>query len=475
MPHEYLRAGAAQAIVTPPVGAFMAGWMTRVTGDNIARQVHDELRVKALVLQRRDCAWALVANDLGGVGAVATERIRQGIAARTGLSPEAIAVCATHTHSGPPVSPIASTFSAGDLKARMVTADRPGADFTARTPDVSSTAVYAGKVDLEWRERFIATAIDTVARAWQEMRPAELAPGEAQVEGLASSRRVLLSDGSWDDPRRERSPDLTVVNRTELDPMVRTLWVREQDTHAPIAAVVNYGSHPWVFCSSALSADIAGATADKVAAAWAPVEEPPVVLYTSGPAGDVTLIWNIDIPRAWELRPEESEEESMARREAGFHHELIRLSDILARRVMAALPQETDWDPKPNIFHARRELPLPLKEGYECPPEIEFADWQKPAPPGAHVTEIQFLQAGITAILALPGEPFAALGKAIRGRCPYPHLIIAALSNDSGEVTYIAPREAHDLGGYEINFSPLAKGSGEILAGKAVDLLLRPD
>ena len=62
--NETLRAGAAQRIITPPVGVPMVGWHFRAAGDSISRYVHDDLYVKALVLQQGDGAWALLATDL---------------------------------------------------------------------------------------------------------------------------------------------------------------------------------------------------------------------------------------------------------------------------------------------------------------------------------------------------------------------------------------------------------------------------
>jgi len=107
-----LRAGAAQRVITPPPGVRMAGWGNeRAAGDNIARYVHDELRVKALALQQGSGAWILLAADLVRMNAMATERIRQGITAQTSVPPEAILVCATHCHSGPVVCPAASAYT----------------------------------------------------------------------------------------------------------------------------------------------------------------------------------------------------------------------------------------------------------------------------------------------------------------------------------------------------------------------------
>src|SRR5713101_1900625 len=96
-----LRAGAAQRVITPRLGISLVGWSMRAAGDSLARYVHDDLYVKALVLQRDGRAGALIAADLVGVDAVSAERIRQGVCAQCELDPHSILICATHTHSGP--------------------------------------------------------------------------------------------------------------------------------------------------------------------------------------------------------------------------------------------------------------------------------------------------------------------------------------------------------------------------------------
>jgi len=61
MNQQILHAGAAQRIITPPVGVSMAGWHFRAAGGSVARYVHDDLYVKTLTLQRGDRVWALIA------------------------------------------------------------------------------------------------------------------------------------------------------------------------------------------------------------------------------------------------------------------------------------------------------------------------------------------------------------------------------------------------------------------------------
>ena len=468
-----LRAGAARRIITPPVGVPLAGWEHGATDDNIARYVHDDLYVKALILQRGSRSWALLAADLTGVDAAATLRIRQGIARQTDLLPEAILVCATHCHSGPGVCPLASAYSPEE-RARFCARGDDGT-VPASCGDVStvsSSAYYVGATDLAWKEWFVTQAIEATVEAWHALRPAEVAFGQAEVEGVASSRRVFLSDGTWGDPRRDPTPEAHVVSRTEIDPLVRVLLLREQKTKVPLAAVINYGSHPWIFCGSGISAEIAGATADAVAEAWGGAgTDSPVVLYTTGPEGDVSLIWNIDIEQVWKTRPEESPKENLARRERGFDRELTRLSRRLAKGVMTAIADADRWDARPQVSARRQEIALPLKPGYRRPVEVLLADWQQAASVSHHLTEVQVLQVGDAAILGLPGEPFTSLGKAIRARSPFRHLLIAALANDFGPLSYIGDRAAYELGGYELTTTPIASSGGEVLVEEAAKLL----
>jgi hypothetical protein len=467
-----LQAGAGRRVITPPVGVAMAGWDFRAAGDNVARFVRDDLYVKALTVRRGDKAWALITADLVGVDAVATARIRRGVAQQTELLPETVLVCATHCHSGPAVCPVARAASPDVFSSTVVRADGKVGKAYGKESKVTPTAYYVGETDLIWKEQFITNAIEATVEAWQSQRPAEVAFGQTEVEGVASSRRVLLSDGTWADPRQEADPEAEIVSRTAIDPLVRVVLLRERETKAPLAAVINYGSHPWIFSGAGFSAEMAGATADRVAAAWAGSEaEPPVVLYTSGPEGDVTLIWNVDVEHIWETRPGETPEESLARRERGFDTELDRLSGRLAEGVMAAISGAGRWEPKPELDARRQEVALPLKSGYRRPAEVLVAEWQQAAPETHHLTEVQVLQVGEGALVGLPGEPFVSLGDAIRAGSPFRHLLIAALANDFGAISYIGDRAAYELGGYELTHTAVAAGAGEILVEQAVGLL----
>lgn len=471
MSRDILLAGASQRVITPPVGLPMAGWRFRAAGDSMARYVHDDLYAKALVLRRGANGWAILGSDLVGVDALATDRIRKGAARQTGLPRESILVSATHCHSGPAVCPVASAQSPDEQAGATTQADGSVPISYGKKSAITPTAYYAGEMDEEWRKWFIDQAIAAIVQAWQTLRPAEVAFGQAEVEGLASSRRVQRADGSWADPRQRPSAS-PVLSRTEIDPLVRVLLLREPGTESTLAAVINYGSHPWVFSIAGYSAELAGATAKAVAASCRSVgREPPVILYTTGPQGDVTLVWSIDVEKVWFSRPGESPEQSLARREAAFDEELARLSGRLTSGVLEAIASVGPWEVAPELRSQRLEVAVPLKQGYTRPAEVSVAAWQAAAPEGHHLTEVQALRVGRAAILGLPGEPFVSIGKAVRARSPFDSLMITALANDFGAFGYIADRDAYALGGYELTHSPTAPGAGEALIEAAVGVL----
>lgn len=472
MERPVLHAGAAWRVITPPVGVSMSGWNPRASGDIRSRYVHDDLYAKALVLRSGSRAWALVAVDLSGVDAVATEQIRQGAARRAGLEPDAVMVCATHTHSGPAFCPVATTYSPEDMARLTIGRDGSAPSAMGEVTAVSSSASWVGETDLAWKAWFVGQAIDAVDEAWSALRPASVGFGAARVDGVASSRRVLMSDGSWGDPRRDSVKGVRVVSRTNIDPMVRVFAVRKRGTDAPLAAVINYGTHPWIFCGSGISAEIAGAAAGQVADAWAGSGcDLPVILYTSGPEGDVTPIWNVDIEAVWRTRPDEDTEAGLERRERGFKRELARLGGRVADGSMTAIRGVAGWDETPQVWARRREVALPLKNGYSHVDDVLLAGWQRAAPESHHLTEVQALGAGEWAFLGLPGEPFVSLGADIRARSGFGPLTIAALANEFGAVSYIADRKSYGQGGYETAFTPVGPGSGEALVDGAVALL----
>src|SRR3954470_16280002 len=92
-----LRAGAAQVVITPPIGAPMAGYY-HARG---AEGTLDDLHAKALVLDDGSTKVALVTLDLISTTFTLTREARAQIETTTGIPAANVMISATHAHTGP--------------------------------------------------------------------------------------------------------------------------------------------------------------------------------------------------------------------------------------------------------------------------------------------------------------------------------------------------------------------------------------
>lgn len=213
-----LRAGAAQRVITPEVGCLMHGWEIRAAGHNRSTYIRDDLYLKALALSRGGDGWLLITADIAGIDSASVQEIRSKISARTDLAEDAVMCSATHCHSAPLFCPVDMPHGQDLSKLSNFYGRENASDSNAPTARRRGAAdVDWDSVDVEWRKRCVQTAIDLGIQAWDSRQAAEVAFEEIDVEGVASSRRVLLSDGSWADPRVENDPQASVTYRMMVE------------------------------------------------------------------------------------------------------------------------------------------------------------------------------------------------------------------------------------------------------------------
>jgi hypothetical protein len=154
------RAGVASVKITPPEPIWMAGYGGRTKP---AQGTLSDLWAKALLLQ--DPAGKrilLITLDVCGMDRETSDHIRDGVKQKLGLDRDAVAVCASHTHSGPVIGHnLRATYPFGEdeaIKIRKYTA---------------------------WMEN---TVIDAATKAAAELKPASLKYGVGQA-GFAVNRR----------------------------------------------------------------------------------------------------------------------------------------------------------------------------------------------------------------------------------------------------------------------------------------------
>jgi len=202
---DCVRAGAAQVALTVPAGTPLAGYGDRgrrlLLPDVLGRHPHafwfrpnegwrDPLAVRALVLEGGGRRLTWLAIDLVAVDRAFTARVAQALQ-EAGLSPGALIVSASHTHSGP------GAFMASGILG-LVAVDRH---------------------DREVREALIATLVEATRRADAARAPARI--GSATVAG----------------------PNLTVGRMGR--PVDREIVVVKivSDSGTPIAGIWNYAIH----------------------------------------------------------------------------------------------------------------------------------------------------------------------------------------------------------------------------------------
>lgn len=99
-----MEAGIARACITPPPRTPLEGWFRRDTEAPYAEGVHDDLFARALFLRDGPEEALLVAFDLLFFSRENAERLKAALGRALDLRPRQILLNASHTHDGPAVS-----------------------------------------------------------------------------------------------------------------------------------------------------------------------------------------------------------------------------------------------------------------------------------------------------------------------------------------------------------------------------------
>ncbi len=230
MMDEGFRAGAAAVEITPAPGLRMDGYMARTS---VSTGAHDPLLAEALVLEDGERRAALVTLDVMGVSRSFTDGLRRDLAALLLTSPDAVLICASHTHAAPSGLQDWSPIGAASLDRDLATSVRAG---------ILQAAVEA-------RDR---------------LRPVRIRSVAGDIAGIGGDRN-----------RPERPVDSRV-----------TAFSFEGDSGEAEAILFHYACHPTILSADNLeySADFPGAARRRL------IERFPqaVPLFMNGAAGNLS-------------------------------------------------------------------------------------------------------------------------------------------------------------------------------------------
>jgi hypothetical protein len=427
-----LRVGFSVHDITPPTGLYMCGSLDPRRNQGTL----DPLQIRTMVVENGGRKLAIIGADLIGLPRTMIDPVIAAIAAQSDIPADAILVSGSHTHNGP--------YTAEGLYSYHVT----DAAYLAGLPD-----------------KLIASALDANAA----LQPARVSVGRSLVHHGQHHRRVLnKKDGkvfnTWM-PAALNDLELCPQILGSVGPIDPELWVLRFDAldegggeGRPLGLFFNFSLHTNARGSLLWSADYPGVVAARVRAA---LGDHVVTVFTPGACADINPTLYGD---AWQS-----------------------LADYIAEQTLDAAQRARPL-PEPVVVNARRrEISVPRRDPASQPPEaVERLNWggqggrsdvftpqldQVRAMPEMLNVPVSALHIGPFALASNPGELFVEHGLDIKANSPFPHTVVAELTNDL--VMYQPTRRAFELQGYETLVGPnrVSIEGIEMIVKTASDLL----
>jgi hypothetical protein len=405
MSAESLRAGFSVVDITPPTGLYMCGSLDPRTNQGTL----DPLQIRTMVVESEGKKIAIVGADIISFAREYVDPLLDEITTQTGIAPEAILVSCSHTHNGP------------------YTQDRD----------------YAFSViNRDYLDSVAAKLVRSVIDANNVLQPATVSIGRSLVHHGQHHRRVLNKKDSkaintWM-PAALNDLDVTPQILGSTGPIDPELWVLRFDDRQgnPIGLFFNYSVHANSRGTLLWSADYPGVVAAKAREAFG---DHVVTVYTPGACGDVNPTRGSG-DDAWQA-----------------------VADVIASQAVDAAQRGQPLPSPVAINYARREVTVPRRDPATQPPEaIERLNWGGQggrsdffgpkldivaSMPPTRTVPVSALHIGPFAIATNPGELFVEYGLQIKANSPFPHTVVAELTNDS--VMYEPTRRAFEQQGYE--------------------------
>lgn len=386
--------------------------------------IEHPLMAKGIVIDDSGKRYVFCTIDWCELNNATHDLYRRKIADAAGTDFASVALHTVHQHTAPVV----------DLDAMKRRAQNKDSSVQ---PDTSFYEVAA-----DW----LAVAVKaSLAR----LRPVDrIGSGEAKVERVGSTRRLIDADGKVHTPRWSNGNRLAVREREEgiIDPILKTITFAQGDK--PLVRLHFYASHPQSFAGDPrVTYDFPGMAREELEK-----KEDVFQVYFTGCAGDILVGKYNDGTRA-------------ARDE--FRGRILR--------GMEAAIASTKLVPIQSVQWRTYELKLPpLRPGDNAAADDRAKAAEAKAAKGRpqpfdRSLMLTGLQIGNIHILGLPGECLVEYQFFAQRSAPKDFVAVAAYS-DAG-TGYVCTDKAFDEGGYEPTATRVGRGTEPLLKAAIVELL----
>lgn len=416
-------AGAAKSVITPPLGTSLNGHFQ----DRQARNVHDELHARALVLDDGSHVLGFVITDLCMVYRETLDRAKERVREFTGIPVENMMMSAVHTHS------------AG-----------------------SACSVFQSDPDPDYLEFLEIRIADALIRAFENRTLARIGWGFGEDASQVHNRRWRLKPGkTFTNPfggedQVRMNPGVDNPDKLEpagpIDPQIPVISVMAQ-TGEPIAILANYSLH-YVggVPNDEISADYYGMFNHRMEEMLENRDQktPFVSIMSNGTSGDIN---NIDFSgKTTQAKGPYVQMKYVANRIAAEvykvlenieYHDHVSLSSAIEEiDVGVRLPDEEEIDRAKKIVAAAEGPEMRTSEEVYARETLLMKDY-----PDEVNMILQVFRIGDLGIAAIPCEVFVEIGLELKEKSAIQPMFTIELAN--GYYGYLPTPAHHELGGYE--------------------------
>ena len=399
---EDLLLGVARAVITPKIGANLAGYKP----DNISTAINDDLTATVFYFKQENKEALLITTTLCSIKKEICDELFEELNKRYNIPVDNCMLAATHTHSGPIMF---ATYGWGDI-------------------------------DVEYKDTvFMPSVIDAVGEAISNAESVTMAVGvgESYVgvnrRELTLENKIILGQNPWG----------------PFDPRMTILAFKNQDGE-PIANLIHYGAHGTAAgMNTEISRDWHGVMIDTLER-----ESGAITAFIQGAEGDTgprlsngRTVGGGDISYAMRLGSVAAQDAVRIYKTVGSYHKpklLIRKCPVkipFGKRIPLEIAEREYELYKDFDFNIRgrkakyyKEVIESYKNGYTEPESYEFNQ--------------SILTLGDVTVIGFPYEIFSEIALRIAKASQSTYTL--SLTNVNGTFGYFATEPELCRGGYEI-------------------------